>query len=156
MYAYECDGLGHANLMDDANVPSLLSIPYFGYLPVNDSVYQNTRHFVLSDRDPYFYRGRYGQGVGSPHTPAHYIWPLALVVQALTSNDEEEIQRVLGYIAKSDVGDHRLHESYDVNWPENFTRADFAWPNALYAELILMRRGHAVSGTTASAQLRKF
>lgn len=140
IYAYEVDGLGHANVMDDANIPSLLSIPYFGYLPKTNSLYLATRAFVLSDRNPYYFHGRYAAGVGSPHTPHGYVWPLALCVQALTATDEDEARRVLGYIAASDVGDHRLRESFDVNWPENNTRADFAWPNALYAELVHVRR----------------
>lgn len=141
IYAYEVDGLGHVNAMDDANVPSLLSIPYFGYLPKDNSLYLATRKFVLSDRNPYFFRGSYAEGEGSPHTPHGYVWPLALCVQALTSDDPAEIDRVFGYIAVADVGDHRLHESFDANWPESFTRDDFAWPNALYAELVLTRRG---------------
>lgn len=140
IYAYEVDGRGHANLMDDANVPSLLSIPYFGYLPATDSGYQRTRSFVLSARNPYYYSGKFAQGVGSPHTPHGYVWPLALVVQALTSSDSEEVARVMGYIAASDIGDHRLHESFNGDWPEAYTRADFAWPNALYAELVHQRR----------------
>ncbi len=140
IYAYEVDGLGHANVMDDANIPSLLSIPYFGYLPANNSLYKQTRAFVLSDRNPYFFRGRYAAGVGSPHTPHGYVWPLALCVQALTATESDETRRVMGYIAASDIGDHRLHESFDANWPESFTRADFAWPNALYAELVLARK----------------
>jgi uncharacterized protein len=141
IYAYEVDGRGHVNAMDDANVPSLLSIPYFGYLPKDNSLYLATRRFVLSDRNPYFFRGSYAAGEGSPHTPHGYVWPLALCVQALTSTDPEEIAKVFGYIAVADVGDHRLHESFDANWPESYTRDDFAWPNALYAELVLTRRG---------------
>ena len=143
IYAYEVDGLGHANVMDDANVPSLLSIPYFGYLPKENSLYRATRRFALSDRNPYFFRGKFAEGIGSPHTPHGYIWPLALCVQILTSDDPDELDRVFGYIASADVGDHRLHESFDANWPESYTRADFAWPNALYAELVLTRRGEA-------------
>jgi meiotically up-regulated gene 157 (Mug157) protein len=141
IYAYEVDGFGHFNLMDDANVPSLLSIPYFGYLPNTDKVYAATRRFVLSERNPYYYIGKYARGIGSPHTPHGYVWPLALVIQALTSRDPAEVERTLGYIAASDIGDHRLHESFNADWPEAFTRDDFAWPNALYAELILTSRG---------------
>jgi meiotically up-regulated gene 157 (Mug157) protein len=141
IYAYEVDGLGHANVMDDANVPSLLSIPYFGYLPKTNSLYLATRKFVLSPRNPYFFSGKYAQGVGSPHTPKGYVWPLALCVQALTATNKAEVDRVFGYIAASDVGDHRLHESFNANWPEAYTRQDFAWPNAMYAELVLARRG---------------
>jgi meiotically up-regulated gene 157 (Mug157) protein len=141
IYAYEVDGLGHANVMDDANVPSLLSIPYFGYLPKTNSLYLATRRFALSDRNPYFFRGKFAQGVGSPHTPHGYVWPLALCVQALTATDDREVDRVFSWIAVSDTGDHRLHESFNANWPETYTREDFAWPNALYAELVLTRRG---------------
>jgi hypothetical protein len=141
IYAYEVDGLGHANVMDDANVPSLLSIPYFGYLPKDNSLYLATRRFALSDRNPYFYAGKYAQGIGSPHTPRGYVWPLALCVQALTATDDKEVDQVFGWIAASDVGDHRLHESFNADRPETYTREDFAWPNALYAELVLTRRG---------------
>jgi meiotically up-regulated gene 157 (Mug157) protein len=140
IYAYEVDGYGHANLMDDANVPSLLSIPYFGYAGVNDSVYQSTRQFILSPRNPYYFQGKYASGVGSPHTPRGYIWPLALVVQILTSRDQSEISRVMSYLAASDVGDHRLHESFNANWPESYTRDDFAWPNALFAQMMITRQ----------------
>jgi hypothetical protein len=141
IYAYEVDGRGHANVMDDANIPSLLSIPYFGYLPKSNSLYLATRRFSLSERNPYFFRGKYAQGIGSPHTPHGYVWPLALCVQALTAIDEREVDQVFGWIAASDVGDHRLHESFNAEWPESYTREDFAWPNALYAELVLTRRG---------------
>jgi len=141
IYAYEVDGRGHTNVMDDANIPSLLSIPYFGYLPKTNSLYLATRRFALSDRNPYFFRGKYAEGIGSPHTPHGYVWPLALCVQALTATDETEIDQLFGWIAASDVGDHRLHESFNSQWPESYTREDFAWPNALYAELIMTRRG---------------
>jgi meiotically up-regulated gene 157 (Mug157) protein len=139
IYAYEVDGLGKRALMDDANVPSLLSAPFFGYVPAGNAVYRNTRAFVLSARNPYFYTGKYAVGVGSAHTPRGFVWPLSLVVQVLTSDDDSEVQRVMGYIAAADVGDHRLHESFDADWPERFTREDFAWPNALYAELVRKR-----------------
>jgi meiotically up-regulated gene 157 (Mug157) protein len=143
IYAYEVDGRGHANVMDDANIPSLLSIPYFGYLPKTNSLYLATRKFALSDRNPYFFRGKYAQGIGSPHTPHGYVWPLALCVQAMTATDDAEVNQVFGWIAASDVGDHRLHESFNADWPEAYTREDFAWPNALYAQLVLARRGQA-------------
>ena len=141
MYSYEIDGRGHSLLMDDANIPSLLSIPYYGYVSGRDAVYRDTRKFVLSERNPYFYRGKYAEGIGSPHTPHGYIWPLSLVMEALTATDQDEIKRLLGYIAASDIGDHRLHESFNADWPEAYTRDDFAWPNALFAELMLDHRG---------------
>jgi meiotically up-regulated gene 157 (Mug157) protein len=141
IYAYEIDGLGNANLMDDANIPSLLSAPYFGYVGTHDSVYKATRSFVLSPRNPYYFSGRYASGIGSPHTPHGYIWPLGLVLEAITSTDSSEVDRVMGYIAASDTGDHRLHESFNADWPESYTRDDFAWPNALFAQLMLARQG---------------
>jgi meiotically up-regulated gene 157 (Mug157) protein len=140
IYAYETDGYGHARLMDDANIPSLLSIPYFGYAGVRDGVYQTTRHFILSPANPYYFQGRYASGIGSPHTPRGYVWPLALIMQVLTSTDRDETTRVMSYLAAADVGDHRLHESFDVDWPEKYTRDDFAWPNALFAEMMQVRR----------------
>jgi len=81
--------MGHANMMDDANIPSLLSMPYFGYVGAKDVVYKATRAFILSPRNPYFYHGKYAEGIGSPHTPRGYVWPLSLVMQALTSGDKD-------------------------------------------------------------------
>ncbi len=141
IYAYEVDGYGHANLMDDANIPSLLSIPYFGYVGGHDVVYQATRKFILSPRNPYYFQGKYASGIGSPHTPHGYVWPLSLEMEALTSTDQSEVDRVMGYLAASDTGDHRLHESFNADWPESYTRADFAWPNALFAQIMLGRQG---------------
>lgn len=141
MYAYEVDGFGHTNLMDDANIPSLLSIPYFRYTGVHDVVYQATRNFILSSRNKYYYQGKFASGIGSPHTPRGYVWPLALIMQVLTSTDQGEVTRVMGYLAAADIGDHRLHESFNADWPEHYTRDDFAWPNALFAEMMITRQG---------------
>jgi meiotically up-regulated gene 157 (Mug157) protein len=137
IYAYEVDGFGHANLMDDANVPSLLSIPYFGYAPRTNSLYEATRRFILSSKDPYFYQGTFASGIGSSHTPRGYVWPLSLLMQAFTANDNAEVHRVMGYVANSDPGDHLLHESFDASNPHHYTRADFAWPNAVFDELMV-------------------
>jgi len=144
IYAYEVDGRGHFSLMDDANPPSLLSIPYFGYISNDDRVYRATRAFVLSQRNPYFYAGKFASGIGSSHTPRRYVWPLALVMQAFTADDDREFNRLMSYIVASDVGDHRLHESFDPDRPAAFTRRDFAWPNAVYAQLIRERRSQAI------------
>jgi len=144
MYAYEVDGRGHTILMDDANPPSLLSIPYFGYVSSDDSIYRATRAFVLSKRNPYFYVGKFASGIGSSHTPRGYVWPLALLMQAFTTYDDREFNRLMTYIVASDIGDHRLHESFNPNRPEAFTRRDFAWPNALYTQLIRERHPQAI------------
>ena len=84
MYVYETDGMGHYTYMDDANVPSLLSIPYLGYCSAEDETYKNTRAYVLSKENPYYYEGTAAKGVGSPHTPLDYIWHIALSMQGLT------------------------------------------------------------------------
>ena len=138
IYAYEVDGLGRSNLMDDANVPSLLSIPYLGY-PADSAIYQNTRRFVLSPDNPYYFEGKFARGIGSPHTPKGYIWPLALVMQGLTAQDPKELDDVLTQLRASDVGDHLMHESFDPNDPTKFTRSNFGWACSLYAELVLAR-----------------
>ncbi len=138
MYAYEVDGLGHSNLMDDANIPSLLSIPYLGY-PADKGIYQNTRRFVLSSDNPYYFSGKVARGIGSPHTPKGYIWPLALVMQGLTADDPKELEDVLSQLRASDTGDHLMHESFDPNDPTKFTRSNFGWACSLFAELVLDR-----------------
>jgi meiotically up-regulated gene 157 (Mug157) protein len=138
IYAYEVDGLGHANLMDDANVPSLLSIPYIGY-PADSAIYRNTRRFVLSPDNPYYFSGKYASGEGSPHTPKGYVWPLALAMQGLTAQDPKEVTLVLSELNASDTGDHLMHESFDPNDPSKFTRSNFGWACSLYAQLILNR-----------------
>ncbi len=137
IYAYEVDGLGHAILTDDANVPSLLSAPYMGYTTPDDRYYQNTRRFLLSQDNPLFYQGQVARGIGSLHTPDHWIWPLALIMQGLTATADTEKQDVLKQILASDPGDHLLHESFDPNDPKRFTRQDFGWPNALFSEFVM-------------------
>jgi len=137
MYAYEVDGLGHAILTDDANIPSLLSAPYLGYATPDDQYYLNTRRFLLSQDNPSFYQGRFARGIGSFHTPDNWVWPLALVMQGITATTQAEKEDVLNELLASDPGDHLLHESFDVNDPARFTRQDFGWPNALFSEFIL-------------------
>lgn len=136
IYAYETDGLGHYNRMDDANSPSLLSIPYLGYRQASDPVYRNTRAFLLSDDNPYYYRGNAGEGVGSPHTPAGYVWPMAVVMRALTSETSDEIRECLDILERTHAGTNQMHESFDANAPEKYTRPWFAWANSLFSVLI--------------------
>ena len=139
IYAYEVDGLGHSVLMDDANVPSLLAAPYLGFVSAQDPIYQNTRRFVLSTDNPFYFAGKIAQGVGSPHTPAQYVWPIALITQGLTSTDPAEVANVLAELRASDLGDHLLHESFDVDDPTRFTRSNFGWPCSLFSELVIQR-----------------
>lgn len=136
IYAYETDGFGNYNLMDDANSPSLLSIPYIGYREAYDEVYQNTRRFILSKDNPYYYEGTAAKGIGSPHTPKNYIWHISLVMQILTGTNEEERKACLDMIANTHAGTNFMHEGFDVNNPANFTREWFAWANTLFAQMV--------------------
>ncbi|WP_373229787.1 glycoside hydrolase family 125 protein [Cohnella sp.] len=136
IYAYETDGYGNYNLMDDANVPSLLSIPYLGYASKEDPIYCNTRRFILSAENPYYYAGEHAQGIGSPHTPKRYIWPISLAMQGLTSNDPEEIQSLVKVLTATDAQTGFMHEGFHADDPKQFTREWFAWANSLFAEFI--------------------
>ncbi|MDY2936883.1 MAG: glycoside hydrolase family 125 protein [Fusicatenibacter sp.] len=136
IYAYETDGFGNYVMMDDANSPSLLAMPYLGYCSPKDSLYRNTRNFILSSDNPYYYKGKLAKGVGSPHTPEGYIWPIGIVMQALTSIDRQEILDCLEMLSNTHGGTNYMHESFDPNAPEQFTRPWFAWANTLFAELL--------------------
>lgn len=137
IYAYETDGLGNHLLMDDANVPSLLSIPYLGYRPPGDPVYLATRAFVLSGGNPFYFAGTAAAGVGSAHTPPQHVWPIALSMQALTAADPFEAESLLATLAATTAGTGLMHESFHVDDPATFTRPWFGWANSLYAEAVL-------------------
>lgn len=139
IYAYEVDGLGNYKLMDDGNLPSLLSAPWYGYLAQEDAVYQNTRKFILSNDNPFYFSGTVARGVGSPHTRRGMVWPLALLAQAFTANNSAEFNETLEMLIKSNPGDNVLHESFDPSNPSRFTRKDFGWPNAMLIELLLTK-----------------
>jgi len=133
MYAYEVDGLGHAISMDDANF-GLLSAPYFGSVSVDDPVYQATRRFILSKENPYYFAGSIASGIGSPHTPDGWVWPLGLEMEGLTTDDPREHARILEALVASDRGDHSLPESFDSNNSQNHTRGKFGMPHGLFVE----------------------
>lgn len=126
-------------MMDDANVPSLLSLPYIGYCKNDDEIYLNTRRFILSGDNPYYYKGKAARGVGSPHTPNNFIWHIALIIQMLTSNDESEINECFKTLTETDGGCGVMHESFDVNKPDKFTRELFAWANTLFGFAMLTK-----------------
>ncbi|GHF43381.1 hypothetical protein HNQ07_001988 [Deinococcus metalli] len=137
MYAYETDGLGRHLLMDDANVPSLLSIPYLGYRPADDPTYLNTRRFILSADNPFYFAGASAAGVGSPHTPGGLIWPIALAMQGLTATDRREQDALLDALVSTTAGTQYMHEGFHPDDPAHYTRPWFAWANSLFAEFVL-------------------
>ena len=136
IYAYEVDGLGNYVLMDDANSPSLLAAPYLGYCEKDDPLYLNTRRFILSKANPWYFEGKAAKGVGSPHTGKDRIWHIALTMQILTSTDEDEKNRCLEMLANTHAGTNFMHESFNKDDPEDFTRTWFAWANSLFAQML--------------------
>jgi len=137
VYAYEVDGFGNQLFQDDANVPSLLSLPYLGCAKPDDPLYRNTRKLVLSDDNPYFYRGKAAEGLGGPHSGLNMIWPLGIITRALTSQDESEIAACLATLKATHAGTGFTHESFFKDDAARYTRSWFAWANTLFGELIL-------------------
>ena len=137
IYAFEVDGFGNQYLMDDSNAPSLLSMAYLGDVDVNDPIYQNTRKFVWSKDNPYFFKGTAGEGIGGPHIGYDMIWPMSIMMKAFTSQDDKEIVWCVKTLMNTDADTGFIHESFHKDNPANFTRAWFAWQNTLFGELIL-------------------
>ncbi len=137
VYAYEVNGFGSFNLMDDANVPSLLSLPYLEAKPVADPIYQNTRKLILSDKNPFFFKGKVAEGIGGPHAGMQMIWPLGITMRALTSNNDAEIKKCLQMLVSAHAGTGFMHESFHKDDAAKFTRKWFAWANTLFGELVL-------------------
>ena len=137
IYAFEVDGFGNAYLMDDSNAPSLLSMAYLGDVDADDPIYRNTRRFVWSEDNPYFFKGTAGEGIGGPHIGYDMIWPMSIMMKAFTSDDDAEIKWCIETLMTTDAGTGFMHESFHKDNPEKFTRAWFAWQNTLFGELIL-------------------
>lgn len=137
IYAFEVDGFGNSLCMDDANVPSLLGAPYLGYCKADDSLYQNTRKFVWSDNNPYFFKGKAGEGIGGPHVGLDYAWPMSIIMKGLTTGNVAELKECLTLLRNTDGDTGFMHESFHVDNPAKFTRSWFAWTNTLFGELIV-------------------
>jgi meiotically up-regulated gene 157 (Mug157) protein len=136
VYAYEIDGYGSVLHMDDANVPSLISLPYIATIEPNNEVYINTRKMVLSSYNPYYAQGKYS-GVGGPHTGNEMIWPLSYIMRAMTSDDIAEIKYCIQMIKETHADTGFIHESFFRNNPKQYTRDWFAWANTIFGELVI-------------------
>lgn len=134
---YEVDGYGGTLFMDDANIPSLLSIPILGFMSSSHNIYKKTRDQVFSLNNPYFYKGVSGFGVGGPHEGRNFAWPMSLIVAAMTSNNDEEITELLNVLKTTTANTGLMHEAFNVHDASDFTRSWFAWANGLFGELIL-------------------
>jgi hypothetical protein len=137
IYAYEIDGFGNKLFMDDANVPSLMSLAYLGAHKPTDELYQNTRKFLLSDYNPYFLKGKFAEGQASPHTGKSKIWPMGIILRAMTSLDNEEIVKCLKMLKATHAETGFMHEGFNKDNPKDYSRDWFAWANTLFGELIL-------------------
>jgi uncharacterized protein len=150
VFAYEADGFGNHTFMDDANVPSLLALPYLqsrstdtGDLSVlfadkrGYMVYENTRRMVLSESNPFFFKGKAGEGIGGPHVGLNMIWPISIIIRGLTSHDSQEIAACLKLLQHSHAGTGFMHESFHKDDVSKFTRSWFAWANTLFGEFVL-------------------
>lgn len=137
IYAYEVDGFGNAFMMDDANIPSLLSLPYLGAIDPKDPIYKNTRKFVLSEWNPYFHKGKSGEGIGSPHIGVEMIWPMSIMMRAFTAKSDKEVKKCVEMLMNTDADTGFIHESFHKDDAEEFTREWFAWQNSLFGELIV-------------------
>lgn len=137
IYPYEVDGFGNKLFMDDANVPSLLSLPYLGSVRIDDEVYLNTRKFLLGENNPYFFRGKAGEGIGGPHAGFGKIWNLSITMRGLTSNNEDEIRSCIRTLKNTHAGTGFMHESFDKDDSSKFSRSWFAWANTLFGEFII-------------------
>jgi meiotically up-regulated gene 157 (Mug157) protein len=133
IYAYEINGFGSFNLMDDANVPSLLSL---SYLTGTEGVIKSTRQFALSESNPFFFKGKAAEGIGGPHVGTDYIWPLSIVMRGLTSTDDKEIKSCLDMLQKTHAGTGFMHESFHKDDATKFSRKWFAWANTLFGEFV--------------------
>jgi meiotically up-regulated gene 157 (Mug157) protein len=137
VYAYEVDAYGNYYCIDDGNVPSLLSLPYLGAVKSSDKTYQDTRRLVLSDANPYYCKGKAANGPGGPHVDMDMIWPLGLIVQGLTSTNDQEVRQCLTTLQKTHAGTGFMHEAFNKDDPNKFTRSWFAWANTLFGEFVL-------------------
>ena len=140
-YAYEVDGQGNAVLDDDANIPSLLSLPYLGHCDVRDPLYLKTRDRVLSSQNRWFMSGRFADGIGSPHTPQNHVWPLAIAMAALCSPSTVDVEAALQVLTNTTGGTGRMHESFSVNDPTLFTREWFSWADMTFVHLLMRSAG---------------
>ena len=137
IWAYEVDGFGNVLKMDDANAPGLLSLAYLGCCGIDDPIYRRTRAFALSDANPYFFRGKAAEGIGGPHEGLGMVWPMSILIRALTSTDDSEIRQCLRWLRNTTAATGFMHESFQKDNPAEFTRPWFAWANTLFGELIL-------------------
>lgn len=141
MFAYEVDGFGNFLLMDDANVPSLLSAPYLRYTTKDNPIYLNTRRFLFSEDNPFYFEGKFARGIGSPHTPPHHIWHISLAMEGMTARNYSEMNQILKIFKQTHANTFMMHEGFNVDNPSEFSRAWFSWANSMFIEFVMKLNG---------------
>ena len=146
VFAFEVDGYGSQILMDDANLPSLLALPLLGFVDVSEKTYQNTRQMILEKSgNPYYLTGKGFTAIGGPHIGLQHAWPMSRLVQAMTSDDDDEILASLEAVTKtSRLG--LIHESINVERVADYTRR---YSQSLVSDRVLItRQGAGLHGRT--------
>jgi meiotically up-regulated gene 157 (Mug157) protein len=90
-----------------------------------------------STSNPYFFKGSAAEGIGGPHVGLDMIWPMSIIMCALTSTDQEEIRQCLRWLKTTHADTGFIHEAFNKDNPAQFTRSWFAWANSLFGELIV-------------------
>ena len=137
VFAYETDGYGNHLFMDDANLPSLLGLAYLRCVAPDNPLWRTTAAAVWSEDNPWFFRGTAAEGVGGPHIGEGQVWPMGIIVRALSSSDEAVIAGALKTLRNTHAGTGFMHEAFDKDDPAKFTRNWFAWTNGLFGELVV-------------------
>jgi hypothetical protein len=136
--AYEVDGYGARYLIDDSNIPSLISMAYLGSISTKDPLYKRTRKFLLTPGNhPYYAKGKAAEGTTGPHIGKDMIWPMGIIMRAMTSSNEAEIRKCIEMLKATHAGTGFMHEAFHKDDAKRFTREWFAWANTLFGEFIL-------------------
>ena len=135
-FAFEVDGYGNYYFMDEPGYPNLISLPFFNFCETSNEIYINTRKRILSERNPYFIKGKFGKGCSSSHSYRRYNWPLFTIMQGLTSVDKAEVNSCLKMLVESAKEKLFMHESYDIDDVNKYTRDWFAWANSFFGIFI--------------------
>jgi meiotically up-regulated gene 157 (Mug157) protein len=106
-------------------------------MPMHDATWPNTRQYVLSEDNPFFFKGKIAEGIGGPHVGMDYIWPMSIIHRGLTSDDEPELKKCLEMLQHSHANTGFIHESFHKNDASKYTRSWFAWANGLFGSFIL-------------------
>ena len=85
-------------------------------------IYRNTRDFVLSNWNPYYARGPVINATGGPHLGPGMGWPMGVITQILTSDNDDEITGGIKQLMGSTSGLGLMHESVNSHDASIWTR----------------------------------